>query len=155
MRRPRIYVDTSVIGGCFDPEFAHWSNGLMADFSAGRFIPIVSRLTASEIEGAPEPVQKKLAEILGFNHELIRVEDEALELASRYQDHGILTPRYYDDGLHIALATIVSADLVVSWNFRHIVRFDKIRRFNAVNLENGYKTLEIHTPREVTTLEKD
>ena len=53
--------------------------------------------------------------------------------------------------LHIALATVANADLLVSWNFRHIVRVDKIRLFNAVNLEQGYQALSIHSPREVTT----
>ena len=53
--------------------------------------------------------------------------------------------------LHIALATVADADIVVSWNFRHIVRFDKIRQFNAVNLEAGFKVIAIHSPREVAT----
>lgn len=58
---------------------------------------------------------------------------------------------FYDDGLHIALATVAEADVLVCWNFKHIVRFDKIRLFNAVNLEYGYKPLQIYSPREVTT----
>jgi hypothetical protein len=51
--------------------------------------------------------------------------------------------------LHIALATTAVADIVVSWNFKHIVRYDKIEQFNAVNIENGYKAISIHSPREV------
>jgi len=51
--------------------------------------------------------------------------------------------------LHIALATIAEVDVLVSWNFKHIVRLDKIRLFNAVNLEQGYKSLTIYSPREV------
>ena len=57
--------------------------------------------------------------------------------------------------LHIALSTIADVDILVSWNFRHIVRYDKIRQFNAVNLAQGYHTLEIYSPREVTSYEKD
>ena len=57
--------------------------------------------------------------------------------------------------LHIALATVADADLLVSWNFKHIVRFDMIRLFQAVNLEQGYKSLAIHSPREVTTYEAE
>ncbi len=57
--------------------------------------------------------------------------------------------------LHIALATVADADIVVSWNFRHIVRFDKIRAFNAVNMEAGYKALAIHSSREVATHESE
>ena len=77
------------------------------------------------------------------------VSSEALDLADAYQQRAILTPKYYDDGLHIALATVAEVDVLVSWNFKHIVRFDKIRRFNAVNLERGYKPLAIYSPREV------
>jgi hypothetical protein len=61
------------------------------------------------------------------------------------------SPYYF----RIALATVAVADIVVSWSFRHIVRFDKIREFNTVNLEAGYKPLAIHSPREVTTYETD
>jgi len=45
--------------------------------------------------------------------------------------------------------------ILTSWNFRHIVRFDKIRSFNAVNIENGYKRLDIYSPREVTSYGND
>lgn len=67
----------------------------------------------------------------------------------------MLGPKFRSDMLHIALATVAEADLLVSWNFKHIVRFDKIRLFNAVNLEQGYKSLSIHSPREVTTYGTD
>ena len=75
--------------------------------------------------------------------------NEAFELADLYQESGILTSNFYDDGLHTALATLAEVDLLVSWNFRHIVHYDKIRRFNTVNLEQGYKSLTIYSPREV------
>jgi hypothetical protein len=42
MKKLRIYIDTSVIGGCFDAEFAEWSNSLMRDFAAGTFVPLLS-----------------------------------------------------------------------------------------------------------------
>jgi hypothetical protein len=70
---------------------------------------------------------------------------EALLLADAYQQHGILTPKFYADGIHIVLATIAEVDLLVSWSFRHIVRYDKIRLFAAVNLEVGYKPLAIYS----------
>lgn len=53
--------------------------------------------------------------------------------------------------LHIALATVADVDVLVSWNFKHIVRLDKIRHFNAVNIELGYKPLTIYSPREVAS----
>jgi len=153
MKKVRIYIDTSVIGGCFDEEFKPWSDGLIQDFKSGRFKPILSDVVAAEVVDAPEPVRMKYDEILGLDHEFVAADQEAIELADRYQLRKILTPKYYDDGLHIALATIAEVDLLVSWNFRHIVHFDKIRLFNSVNLELGYKPLQIYSPREVTSFE--
>jgi hypothetical protein len=57
--------------------------------------------------------------------------------------------------LHIALATVAAVDVLVSWNFQHIVRLDKIQRFNGVNLELGYRPLAKYSPREVTTYERE
>jgi hypothetical protein len=73
-----------------------------------------------------------------------------IRLADIYQQRKILTPKFYDDGLHIALATSAEVDLLVSWNFKHIVHYEKIRLFNAVHLALGYKPLQIYSPREVT-----
>jgi hypothetical protein len=150
MKKPRIYLDTSVIGGCFDVEFSEWSNGLMGDFAAGVYMPILSDVVAAEVQDAPEAVRQKYEVLLSGEHEFVIVTEEVVELADAYQRRKILTPKFYDDGLHIALASVAEADLLVSWNFKHIVHYDKIRLFSSVNLELGYKPLQIYSPREVT-----
>src|SRR5436305_2399004 len=153
MKKPRVYIDTSVIGGCFDAEFSEWSNGLMKDFAAGTFLPILSDVIAAEVQDAPAAVRAMYETLLGSEHEFVLVTAEVTELADAYQRRKILTPKFYDDGLHIALASVAEADLLVSWNFKHIVHFDKIRLFSSVNLELGYKPLQIYSPREVTSAE--
>lgn len=150
MKKPRIYVDTSVIGGCFDPEFQTWSNGLIEDFRRGNFHLVLSDVTAAEIERAPEPVRELHAELLSIG-EILAVTDEVLAVLAAYENHGVLGSRFRNDMLHIALATVAEIDVLVSWNFRHIVRLDKIQQFNGINLELGYKALAIYSPREVTT----
>lgn len=154
MKKLRIYVDTSVIGGCFDEEFVKWSNGLMKDFRLGNFQPILSEIVAIEIGKAPEFVREKYAEILDLGAEYLKVTQESLELAEIYRKNKILTPKFSEDMLHIALATVGNIDIVVSWNFKHIVHYDKIRQFNAVNIELGYKALQIYSPREVANYEE-
>jgi hypothetical protein len=149
MRSQRIYVDTSVIGGCFDAEFAQWSNALFSDFEIGTYLPVVSEIVAAEVEDAPETVQQKYADLLALGAEILEVDPGIIALANVYQERKILTPKFYDDGLHIALATAAEVDLLVSWNFKHIVHYQKIRLFNAVHLELGYKPLQIYSPREV------
>ena len=155
MKAQRVYIDTSVLGGCFDPEFAQWSNALLADFRANRLKPVISEIVAAEIADAPKVIRDLFSDLLALKPEMIATTPEALALADAYQQHGILTPKFYADGLHIALATIAEVDLLVSWNFKHIVRYDKIRLFTAVNLERGYKPLAVYSPREVASDEED
>lgn len=151
----RIYVDTSVLGGCFDAEFAPWSKGLVEDFRRGVFQPVLSGVTAEEISRAPEQVRGLHEELTSLGAEIVTTSPEALRLLAAYERRGILGARYRNDLLHIALATVATVDALVSWNFRHIVRMEKIQLFNDVNVELGYRALAIHSPREVTTYEQD
>ena len=157
MRIQRIYIDTSVIGGCHDEEFARWSLGLMKDFRLGNFKAVVSIVVDAEIQDAPGKVRDTYSELIALDHEFLDVTEEAIGLADTYLERGILTAKFADDALHIALASVANVDVLVSWNFKHIVHFDKIRRFTAVNIERGYKPLQIYSPREVTNYgdEKD
>jgi hypothetical protein len=149
----RIYIDTSVLGGCFDVEFAPWSNGLMRDFRAGRLVPVLSDVTAAEVGSAPEPVRDLHQEILALAGAVLPVTSEVLGLVAKYETKKILATKFRADMQHIALATIAGVGALVSWNFRHIVRLEKIQLFNAVNVESGYQVLSIRSPREVTTYE--
>jgi len=150
----RIYIDTSVLGGCFDREFATWSNGLVRDFRAGRLVPVLSDVTAAEVQDAPEAVRNLHQELLAMVESVLAVTEETLSLVAAYEARKILPAKYESDMRHIALATIAEVASLVSWNFKHIVRLEKIRRFNEVNLELGYKALSILSPREVTTYEE-
>jgi hypothetical protein len=153
MKALRIYIDTSVIGGCLDKEFAPWSNGLLRDFKLGNFIPVISDVVSAEIQEAPEIVRTVYADLLGAYVEHVEITDEVVHLANVYVQRGIVTQKYYDDGLHVSLATVHGVDVIVSWNFRHIVHLDKIRLFNAANMENGYNPIQRYSPREVTNYE--
>lgn len=155
MKVPRIYIDTSVLGGCFDAEFAPWSNQLLADIRSGLFVPVLSEIVAVEMQQAPVDVQNLYVDLIADGAEVLAVGPNAFELADTYQHRHILTPKFYNDGLHIALATVADVDLLVSWNFKHIVHYDKIRRFTAVNLERGYKPVQIFSPREVISYDND
>ena len=117
MRRPRVYVDTSVIGGCFDEEFQVWSNGLFADFGNSRFIPVVSELTSAEIAEAPKAIRDRYGALLGMDHEYLELSEDAVALASSYVEAGILSESFYNDAMHIALASIAEVDMVVTLEF--------------------------------------
>ena len=106
MRVPRIYLDTSVIGGCCDPEFQVWSNGLLKDFEMGIFRPVLSDVVRAELEDAPREVLEKFAELEECGPEVVDVTPEVEELAAAYVARGILSENFADDARHIACATV-------------------------------------------------
>jgi hypothetical protein len=61
----------------------------------------------------------------------------------------IVTSKWAEDAMHVALATVARCDLIVSWNFEHIVHFQRIPRYNAVNAHQGYAAIAIHSTLEV------
>lgn len=152
----RVYIDTSVIGGCFDEEFRTWSNLLVKELLSGQKIAIISDITIDEIQKAPNSVQEKLDEIMKSEFkELIASDQEAWELAESYIAEGAVSGKIFEDALHIALATINKATVLASWNFRHIVNLERIRQYNAVNIKNGYSLQEIRSPREIVKSEEN
>ena len=147
--KQRVYIDTSVIGGCFDKEFEEWSIRLFDDFKAGKRIAVISDVTLDELSDAPKRVQDNFNLIPDKFMEVIISESESRKLADSYIEEGAVTRKYYEDALHIAISTIYQVNVLASWNFKHIVNLDRIRLYNAVNLKNGFSILEIRTPREI------
>lgn len=147
--RARIYVDTSVIGGCLDPEFREHSTALVREFAEGRATMLLSAVTLVELAQAPQQVRAILDQIDEGFLEPLGLTDEAVELADAYLKEAVVPVSMRADAEHIAIATVARADVLVSWNFRHIVNLRRIHGFNSVNLRLGYPTLEIRSPREV------
>ena len=145
----RIYLDTSVIGGCFDDEFSSWSKKLFHEFDDRKKIAVISDLTLEELEGAPSPVKVLPHRIPEYARELVNFGDEAEVLAKEYIRQRVVTTLHLADAQHIAIATVERVDVLVSWNFKQIVNLNKIHLFNSVNLKLGYPVLEIRSPREV------
>jgi hypothetical protein len=153
--KKRIYTDTSVIGGCFDEEFADASEQLLNTFKTGGAIIVVSDLTLVELQDAPARVRAMLEEIPLAYREDVELTEEAAILAERYITAGVVVASKRVDAQHIALATTCRVDVLVSWNFKHIVNLERIQGYNSVNLRLGYPLLEIRTPQEVLSYEEE
>lgn len=151
--KQRIYIDTSVIGGCFDDEFSYWSNLLFNEFVIRKKNAVISRVTLDELSRGPKYVNDILKKIPEENIEILEITNDAIVLAEKYIKSRIVTKKYYDDALHIAIASIFKVDILVSWNFKHIVNIRRINKYNAINLLMDYKQLEIRTPKEVIDYE--
>ena len=145
----KFYLDTSVFGGYYDPEFSEDTMRLFDEITNMKFKIVYSYLTQRELEGAPQRVRRLIDKIPNESLEVVNVSEEATKLAVAYVQEGIFTKKFEDDAMHIALATIYRIDTLVSWNFRHMVSFFRIRQYNSVNLKLGYTTIDIRSPKEV------
>ncbi len=146
---PRVYIDTSVIGGCIDNEFTTWSKLLFDEFRSGIKIAVISDLTHHELEGAPDNVKNIVSTLPDSSLENVFLTEEAENLAMSYLESGVVSSKHLADAQHIAIASVERVDIVVSWNFKQIVNLDHIHAFNSVNLKEGYPILEIRSPMEV------
>jgi predicted nucleic acid-binding protein len=146
--KQKIYIDTSVFGGYFDEEFSNQTIPLFERIKNEEFILLYSSVTQGELENAPNYVKELVKSLKVDFTEYIDVSDEAIDLADEYISEKVVGLTTYPDCLHIALATINRADYLVSWNFKHIVNIQRIIGYNAINIKNGYKQLEIRSPRE-------
>jgi predicted nucleic acid-binding protein len=151
--KQRLYIDTSVFGGFFDEEFSEFTKPLFERLQNGEFRLLFSTVTQDELNSAPERVKKLVTSLKAENTEFLETIDEAVELASQYIVGGVVGQTSFADCLHIALATINHADYLISWNFKHIVNVLRIRGYNAINIKNGYKELEIRSPRDFMNYE--
>lgn len=148
MKTPRIYADTSAIGGCLDEEFRVASGLLFEAFVAGRAVLVLSDLTLLELQLAPEAVRRVLDQVPESHREFAAFIADAEALAERYIEAGVIGPGMRVDAQHIATATVHRVDVLVSWNFKHIVNLPRIHGYNSVNLRHGYPLLEIRSPQE-------
>jgi hypothetical protein len=147
MKTLTIYLENSVIGGYFDKIFREDTHKLFELFKDGTYIPVISSHVIQELErGAPSYVIENLKSIDYIEYAITQ---DMLLLTEKYMKQNIVSENYRDDALHIAIATIIEVDVLVSWNFTHILNLNRIKKFNSVNLYEGYRLLEIRNPREV------
>ena len=148
----RVYADTSVFGGVFDEEFSGPSAKFFTEVREKQIALLVSDIVLAELERSPQFVKDFYLEQLPFV-EFVSSTTEVLRLRDAYLKAGIVSDKWLFDAQHVANATIHNCNAIVSWNFKHIVHFNKISLYNGVNLVSGYTAISILTPPEIISYE--
>ena len=149
----KVYADTSIFGGVFDKEFSEVSKKFFDEVKSDRFTLMTSALVEAEIEPAPEKIRSFFRDFLTFAR-VVEIKQPALQLRSEYIRAGIVTQKSMNDALHVAIASVNNCNLIVSWNFKHIVHFDKIPKYNAITILKNYNKIGIYSPMEVIDYEQ-
>lgn len=158
MRIPKIYLETTMFNYYFDKEReAHpYTVRLFEEIQEGRYHPYTSQYVVGELKNAGEP---KRGQMLGLleQYDIVTLDysQEARNLATLYVSEKIIPAKYLTDGIHIAVATVNDLDMILSLNFRHIVRKKTVEGTGLINLRAGYRPISIHAPQEVVDYEQD
>ena len=144
----RIFIDNSVIGGYYDKEFEEASRKLFDRIIAKDFMVYFSEVNETELSLAPKRVREVQNLIPADCYRYIELDNESRSLAEAYIKEKALKRTSMNDAFHIALASVNRLDCLISWNFKHIVNYDRIKLFNSVNMKLGYPVIDIRTPLE-------
>jgi len=133
-----------------DEEFEEWTIPFFEQARQGRFTIVLSDVTLRELTPAPLHIRQLIETIPDPYLKLVFLAEEQGILAQHYIEEGAQTPKFESDAQHIAIATILKVESLVSWNFKHMVSFFRIKQYNLINFKFGYLTIDIRTPKEVT-----
>jgi predicted nucleic acid-binding protein len=152
MKSIRVYADTSVFGGVFDREYRSASISFFDQVKSRLINLYTSAIVREEILYAPAQVKKLFSELIEYM-EIIDISEPALKLRDAYLKAKIVPRKFSNDALHVAIASVSSCPIVVSWNFKHIVHYEKIALYNSMNILEGYPQISIYSPLEVIKYE--
>jgi len=150
MRKLKLYLDTSTISHLFaddTPEKMDDTNHFWNDVINGKFEIVISPVVTDEIENCTEPRRSQMFEKLQQAQlQILSKTDEVVLLANEYINGGVLSVKSLADCLHIAFAVVYDCDIIVSWNFKHLVNVKTINKVKVVNAINNYREISIMPP---------
>jgi predicted nucleic acid-binding protein len=145
-----IYLDTSVPSAYFDERNKERQEQTREFWKKLKdFTVFISPLVLAEIERFKDAEKRRLLLDLLKDTEQLIPTGESEALSEEYVGKGIIPVKYKDDARHIAVAVVNSMDYLVSWNFEHIVKVKTRRMVGLVDIEKGYKPIEIVAPPEL------
>lgn len=153
MRKLKVYLETSVISAAIDdrdPEKKEYTLRLIEEIKAGDYETFISRIALVEIEKSDTQTREKLLRMVkSIDPEELEIDKEVETLAAKYVAEGIIPEKYENDAVHIAVASVNDLDVIISWNFEHIVKLKTKREVMGINVLMGYKEIDIYSPLEV------
>ena len=150
MKRLKVYLDTSVVSYLYQedaPEKMQDTLSLWELFKQGIYEVFVSDIVFREIDRCSEEKLNILLDYLDqIEYHEVETDSNTIELARRFIDFGILKKKSFDDCQHIAAAILAGCDVIISWNFKHIVNVKTVKGVKVITTLEGYKDLLIYPP---------
>jgi hypothetical protein len=156
---PRVYIETSVWNFALTddaPADRDVTREFFDQVRQGKFEAYISNVVLGEVNKAPEPRHTELLNLINeIAPAILPTSEEASALAAELINSGAIPAKHENDAAHIATAVVANMDLLLSWNFKHIVRSKTRTLVTAISRVAGYKDIEIVFPREVIYDDQD
>ncbi|MDR2813317.1 MAG: type II toxin-antitoxin system VapC family toxin [Prevotellaceae bacterium] len=147
--KSKVYLDTSAISALFDmrsPERMEMTKAAWKQLK--NYDVYISEIVMEELSRVTESLRKNMLESVE-NATVLPVTKAAQSLADAYVERGVFPEKYYDDALHVAIASIHQIGILLSWNFTHLVKLKTRRLVTLVNTIENYSPVEIISPPEL------
>lgn len=149
-KRIKVYLDTSVVSYLDQqdaPEKMQETIEVWDVLKKGNYDVVISTLVLDELQKCQEPKRSLLMnKVKEIDCEILSVEEDTVRLAEKFIDFGVLKRKSFEDCQHIAAAILSDCDIIVSWNFKHIVNVKTIRGVKVITTLEGYKDILIYPP---------
>lgn len=160
MRVQKVYLETTIFNFYYTddaPDKRQDTIKLFDEIKDGKYVPFTSFVALDELKRTKDDQRREnmLALITEYNVGILENNSGVFNLADIYIHEGIIPIKYRDDALHIAAATISEMHIILSWNFEHIVKLKTRHMVNPVNLREGYRTIDICSPKEVVEYDSE
>lgn len=150
-KKIRIYLDTSVISYLDQqdsPERMKETQEMWEILKNNKYEIVISNIALLEVSECIEEKREKLKEYINeLNYIEYTLNAETKELANLIIDEGILKPKSIDDALHIASAILSDSDIILSWNFKHLVNVNTINGVRKICFNRSFnRIIDIYSP---------
>ena len=153
MKFLKVYIETSIWNFLItedSPDKRNATERFFDEISGGKFDIYISDYVLDEITEAPEPKREMLERLIRhYRPKRLSATNDFEYLAGKYEEGGFIPDRFENDRLQIAVAVVHNMDVALSWNMRHIVKYRTKVIVNSINLNEGFRQIEILTPEEI------
>lgn len=143
----KIYMDTSIPSAYYDTSkpMRQLITQKWFENNASSHILYISVIAIDEIAELGNSDRKHNIKNLIFDYKMkvLKLSEEAVNLSKKYMRKGAIPWSEPDDAYHVAIASVNHLDALASWNFKHIVSINPIRKIHEINIQNGYPIIEI------------
>ena len=146
-KKIKLYLDTSIPSAYYDTSkpVRQLVTQKWFENKASLYDLYMSVTAIEEIDEIGNIVKRQNIRdlIFAYDVKILELSEESLKLADDYLKEGAVPRSEPEDAYHVAIASVNRLDALASWNFKHIVSLNPIRKVHKINIKHGYPIIGI------------